>query len=1166
MASKGITIAISGTYNGRALEKARQDLEKMQMTAITASGQAGSSLINLGQDLADVGGAIHNVGYKMERFGNAATTYITLPIAAAAAACASAAITIDDSLTSVKKTVDGTEEQYQQLKKAAIEFSKTNAVSADQILDIQALGAQLGYAITELDEFSRVVSGLDIATDMDAETAATELAQFANITKMAHEETSNYGSTIVALGNNLATTESQVSAMAQRLAAAGTQVGMSEADILGLSGALTSLGLNAEAGGTAVSTVMSQIDKDIATNSDNVAEWAKAAGMSAEDFATAWKKDPVKALSALLAGMEAATEEGSNMSVMLDDLGVSSLRQTDALKRMAGNSELVADAVELANDAWQENTALQKEVDNRNASMSSRLKILQHKVTAVAESVGTPLVNALLEVVDDLEPLLKGVADAAQAFADMDDESQKTVLRLAAVAAGIGPVTSVAGKLTQGIGDLIVGFGNVAQHGGLLVNEFSKVGETISLVAGGAGTVSEGFDLVMSETTILSGGISTLSGVLAALPWIAVAAGVAALVTEFIKLVDHEQTVVDATYGLETAMGAASEAYNGFSVASDTVVTSTSDVIKAADDCIQKQADLAQSARDTWSEYGTNAAQVDYYAGIIEELAHKTGLTEEEQFKLKNAVDQFNELTGTSIQVIDAENGLLSDSVSAIKATTEAYKERARTQAAAELYNETIKQQLQNEAELEQVSSQLTDTEKKFADAALSGNIIAVIQYGAEMAQLQAREEELTKAVESNNTTSQRYLEIINGSGQKFDSLKSALDSTGTKWQEFGMTSQEQWDLMDQSFDGTLTSIINSCNEQGLKIPRELSEAINKTASEAEKSASGLGKDIDEGIAKGIEDNEDKPKNGLEAVGEAILNGFKSLFGINSPSKVMADLGKNIDEGLANGINNNKGTASTATTNLGQAIKSAIQSLPSTLQGIGQNAGNLLSSGLSGTSGSVRSAGSTLSKSAQSGLDSVKDQFKTTGTTAGTNFKSGLGSVSTYGAGQTLANNAKSGLGSVSTYGAGQNFTTGFKNGMGSVSLWNAAYNLGMNALGAIKSALGIASPSKEAEKVGEWFGEGAIIGMKSTEASIAAEAKRMSGAMALSPSMATNYTSDYTASVLGYQGAGTANKQFSFNVTVNVNATNAEQAARIGRSLGDELYLEFARRERAYA
>ena len=348
---------------------------------------------------------------------------------------------------SLIRPVDGTEEQYNQLKEAAIEFSKTNAVSASQILDIQALGAQLGYSIDELQEFGEVVSGLDIATNMSAEEAATELAQFANIMGMSHDQTRNFGSTIVELGNNFATTEADISHMAMRIAGAGKSIGLTESDVLGLATALSSMGIEAEAGGTAISTIMSNIDKAVATNAGSVKTWAQTANMSVDEFTAAWGYDAVGALSAVLVGMDSATAAGGNMSQMLEDLGIDSIRQTDTMKRLANNSEFLGKAVETANRAWGENIALQAEVDNRNQSMAARFEMLKNKVTAVAEKVGTPLVNAALEFVDAAEPVLDVVSDAADAFADMDEEDQKMVVGLVAAAAAFGPAAIGCGKV-----------------------------------------------------------------------------------------------------------------------------------------------------------------------------------------------------------------------------------------------------------------------------------------------------------------------------------------------------------------------------------------------------------------------------------------------------------------------------------------------------------------------------------------------------------------------------------------------------------------------------------------------------------------------------------------------------------------------------------------------
>ncbi len=59
----------------------------------------------------------------------------------------------------------------------------------------------------------------------------------------------------------------------------------------------------------------------------------------------------------------------------------------------------------------------------------------------------------------------------------------------------------------------------------------------------------------------------------------------------------------------------------------------------------------------------------------------------------------------------------------------------------------------------------------------------------------------------------------------------------------------------------------------------------------------------------------------LKIIWESIVNGIKSLFGIHSPSTVMADIGKNIMEGLINGIKNLIGKCSEAMKAVWEGIK-----------------------------------------------------------------------------------------------------------------------------------------------------------------------------------------------------------------------------------------------------
>ena len=56
------------------------------------------------------------------------------------------------------------------------------------------------------------------STNLTATEGASDLAKFANITQMAADKYSNLGSVIVELGNNFATTESDIVSMAMNIA------------------------------------------------------------------------------------------------------------------------------------------------------------------------------------------------------------------------------------------------------------------------------------------------------------------------------------------------------------------------------------------------------------------------------------------------------------------------------------------------------------------------------------------------------------------------------------------------------------------------------------------------------------------------------------------------------------------------------------------------------------------------------------------------------------------------------------------------------------------------------------------------------------------------------------------------------------------------------------
>lgn len=467
MGKASISIAIGALWNGSTqIDKVTSDLARMDRRVAASSKSTQQALAQSGSDWERLGQSVYDSSKKVADIGDALTKNVTQPMAEVGGYCVGQALSFDTALANVRKTSNLTGQQLEDLAQSALELSKTQPVDAATILNVEALGAQLGIADESLESFARTCTGLDIATDMNAEKAGTEMARFANIVGMTEGEFSNYGSTLVAIGNNMATTESEVSNMAQRFASAGSQAGLSSADILAMSAAMSSLGIRAEMGGSALSQTFIAISKAVSNGGEELDAFAKAANMSSEEFASAWKTNAADTFNTLVEEIGKASASGQDMNVILGDLGITGIRQSDVMRRLAGSTEAVtgkqsvlAGALDLSRQAWEENTALQTEVDQRNESMQSRLDVLKNKVDAIAITVGRPLTEALISALDSLQPLVDGVADAAQAFADMEPKTQGSVIALAGVAAAAGPVLSTVGRVGEAVGKVAGEFG-----------------------------------------------------------------------------------------------------------------------------------------------------------------------------------------------------------------------------------------------------------------------------------------------------------------------------------------------------------------------------------------------------------------------------------------------------------------------------------------------------------------------------------------------------------------------------------------------------------------------------------------------------------------------------------------------------------------------------------
>lgn len=430
-------------------------------------------------------------------------------IAKALESCIAASTKFESAMAGVAKTTNLSGPQLDAMGESIKAMSLTIPQTADGLANIAATGAQLGISTDKLLSFSEVMANLGVATNLTSEDAATMLAQFANVTRMSPDEFSNLGSAVVALGNNFATNESNIVMMSQRLAAAGTLAGLTEPEILALATAMSSVGIEAEAGGTAMTQTLTAIEQAVAKGGGALDSFAEIAGMSASEFATSWQTAPMEAIQSFIGGLRTLDEQGGSATLVLEDMGLSGVRQSGMLKGLALASDQVTKATTIANKAWKDNNALTKEAETRYATTDSKIKLFNNSVTALQIAIGDQLTPTLGTLADAGKDVVTWAAEFVEQNEWLAPAIAGVVAALGTLAAGVIAVTVVIPALKaawvalQGamgpIGWISIAVGAIAGLAVGIASATSKSKESIDALNESAKTTTESVGTAQEE-------------------------------------------------------------------------------------------------------------------------------------------------------------------------------------------------------------------------------------------------------------------------------------------------------------------------------------------------------------------------------------------------------------------------------------------------------------------------------------------------------------------------------------------------------------------------------------------------------------------------------------------------------------------------------------------
>ncbi len=448
----------------------------------------GSDITEALKGLDKLSAKAKRLGSSMKEIGTTLTTGVTLPIVALGAGAAKAAIDFESSFAGIRKTMNLTEAEFDQLSQANRDLAKEIPVSANELNRIGEMAGQLGIeGVDNVLKFEDTIAKLAVTTDLAAEDGALAFAQIANVMQLPQDQIDRLGATVVGLGNNFATTESRIVDFTARIAGAGKLAGLTTGDVAGISTAFASIGVEAEAGGSAVQKVLLNMVAAVEQGGDALDQFAATSEMSSEEFRRAFKEDAAGAFSAFVAGLG---KQGDAAITTLEGLGLTDQRLTRAFLSMAGAGDLLSRAIAQGNTEFQANTALTAEAEKRFGTTASKLKLLGNQLLDVGITMGDALLPAIVQILDAAEPFINWLASAAEWFAHLDPAMQTFIVGAAGVLAALGPIIAIVGNVITVLGALGSAFallsnpiGWVIGAAALLTAAWVAFGDDISRIA-----------------------------------------------------------------------------------------------------------------------------------------------------------------------------------------------------------------------------------------------------------------------------------------------------------------------------------------------------------------------------------------------------------------------------------------------------------------------------------------------------------------------------------------------------------------------------------------------------------------------------------------------------------------------------------------------------------
>lgn len=428
---------------------------------------------------------LNSMGKTMTSAGKTLTAAVTAPILGIGAAAFGSATDFETSFAQLMTIADNSTVSVEDLRDGVKDLSSELGISASDISEAAYSAISAGQDTADALKFVNSAAKLARGGFTKVSTATDVLTTALNAYGLEAEDVTHISDVLIETQNEGKTTVDELAASMGRVipTAASANVGLE--DLASQYVALTKNGIGTAEATTYINSMLNELSKTGTTASDMFKE---AAGVSFPDF------------------IAAGGSTAEAMEILAQSCAAAGLSVNDAF----GSAEAGKAANTLVQHATDSITALDNmrnsagQTEAAYATMSETTAVKLAEMKTNLENLAITLGETLIPLVTPLiESITTGLTSITEKWNSLDEGTQQMIIKIATIAAVVGPLLIIGGKLAQGISSITTLIGGIGSGITGLVGKFTSFGGAASTAATGASTAASSFGTLAGTALLL---------------------------------------------------------------------------------------------------------------------------------------------------------------------------------------------------------------------------------------------------------------------------------------------------------------------------------------------------------------------------------------------------------------------------------------------------------------------------------------------------------------------------------------------------------------------------------------------------------------------------------------------------------------------------------------